>query len=311
VTPSRPTRRPAFTLIELLVVIAIIAVLIGLLLPAVQRVREAAARVSSQNNLKQIGLAAQNMHDTIGRFPRANFSIPTGSITVTSADPNVITVYSGFVDLLPFVEQDNIKSRWNPAVHPFSPPNNALTSGPLRIFLDPGMPDPVNPPQPSYSSYAWCAGNRYYRPGQPGSLPNGFTPADGVVVTAGDAKLVRITDVTDGSSNTLMAGEMHYLLKDFQDGPTQRNGLTTWVIGTAGLSFGYTNVPMNTVQCVFPYPPTANWDQDCRFGFKSAHPGGINFLFADGSVHFLRATLPQATYQALGSRNGGEVATFD
>jgi prepilin-type processing-associated H-X9-DG protein len=305
-------RRVAFTLIELVLIVAVIAVLIGLFLPAVQKVRQAAARLYSQNNLRQIGAAAHKMHDRDGGFPLANFAIPTGPITVRSADPNTISIHSGFVDLLPFVGHEAIKGRWDRAAHPLSPPNSAIVAAPLRVFLDPGMPDPVNPPHPSYGSYAWCAGNRYFRPGQPQSLLNGYTPADGVVITAGDGGPVKIAQITDGTSNTLMAGEMHYLLKDFWSDPTtQRNGSTTWVIGIAGFSFGYTNVPMNTVQCAYPYPAPEKWDQDCRFGFRSAHSGGVNFLFADGSVRFLRATLPQATYQALGSRNGGEKVTLD
>jgi prepilin-type N-terminal cleavage/methylation domain-containing protein/prepilin-type processing-associated H-X9-DG protein len=293
--------RHGFTLIELLVVIAIIAVLIGLLLPAVQKVRDAAARMSSQNNLKQIGLAVHNMHDSLGRFPRANFY---SSAVGGSIDPSVYSLYSGFVDILPFVEQDNIKNRWNPALAPNVAPNNAIIDSPLKVFLDAGMPQPINPPYASYSSYGWCAGNRSYIPG---SNPARFTKSDGVILPAEDGNPTRIADITDGTSSTIMAGEMHYTLKDYVVASTGvvRNGLTTWVSGHIGYSYNHTNTPMNTHQ-YYPYVP-ATWDRSGFYSFRSARSSGCNFLFADGSVHHLRQGIDHGVYQALGSRNGGEV----
>jgi prepilin-type N-terminal cleavage/methylation domain-containing protein/prepilin-type processing-associated H-X9-DG protein len=300
-------RRAAFTLIELLVVIAIIAVLIGLLLPAVQKVREAAARMSCQNNLKQIGLAMHNYHDAHSRFPVANTP----------------TFNSAFTQILPYLEQENIGRRYDVTRTPTDPTdpdgdgytNLSLGSTQLKTYQCPSMvPPPVPAAFPGWSSYAVCIGNQpnpFFAPGA-----NGNPPYDnGVIVRttgggsggATNQRGITLTGIPDGTSNTILAGEMGFQLKDynFSSGTyagQRRGGNTQWVWGYASYSFGSTGVLFNTTVGT-PADLTA------RLGaFRSDHPNGANFLFTDGSVRFLgNGRIDLATYQALGTRDGGEV----
>ena len=307
----RLVRRRAFTLIELLVVIAIIAVLIGLLLPAVQKVREAAARMSCQNNLKQIGLALHGYHEATGRFPLANTP----------------TFGSAFTEILPYVEQENIGRRYNPARTPTDATdpdadghsNLSLGSSELKTFRCPSMPPPPTPAAfPGWSSYAVSIGNQpnpFFPPGGGGNPPYDNGPI--VRQTGGGSggptgQLgVRMVTIGDGTTNTILAGEMGFQLKDyvFTSGPyagAPRGGNTQWVWGYASYSFGSTGVMFNTVT------GTAA-DRTARLGaFRGDHATGANFLFCDGGVRFFstgRMALP--VYQALGSRDGGEVVPGD
>ncbi len=300
-------RRSAFTLIELLVVIVIIAILIGLLLPAVQKVREAASRMSCQNNMKQIGLALHAYHDANERFPTAN----TASFG------------SGFTLLLPYLEQENVSRRYNPDLTPTDVTdadgdgftNLSIGSTVLKTFRCPSMlPPPVPAAFPGYSSYALCIGNQanpFFGPGAGGNpaADNGMIVrriSGGSGVATG-AQGITMTSITDGTSNTILAGEMGYQLKDytFTSGTytgSLRGGNTQWVWGYASYSFGSTGVMFNTT---VGSPATLT----ARLGaFRSDHTGGANFLFGDGSVRFLADNrVDLLTYQALGSRDGGEV----
>ena len=202
----RPRSRFAFTLVELLVVIAVIAVLIGLLLPAVQKVREAAARASCQNNLKQIGLALHSYNDAQGVLP--NIALCGGGCEDTN--PGMQNIWKHFrhtpvsVFLLPYLEQGNLFDQWNLAVSgtdnanpgtPGGPTNATLAGRPLPVFLCPSMPPPLNPVFACYSSYGWSRGNYDTRaPKQPGDIGSparayGWTPSDGVFISAMDAGL--------------------------------------------------------------------------------------------------------------------------
>ncbi|MFO0808498.1 MAG: DUF1559 domain-containing protein [Gemmataceae bacterium] len=199
------TPRRGFTLIELLVVIAIIAVLIGLLLPAVQKVREAAGRAKCQNNLKQIGLAVHSHHDAKGYLP----PLVLCGAGVEDYNPGMQNIWyefrhtPTFIYLLPYLELGTIYDRWNIHVNgndnvtpgqAGGPTNAVLAPGPQAIFLCPSMPDPVNPVYASYGSYGFCRGNyNIHSPRQAGDIGSnsayGWTYSDGAFGSAWDGGL--------------------------------------------------------------------------------------------------------------------------
>lgn len=308
---TAPSRR-AFTLIELLVVIAIIAVLIGLLLPAVQKVREAAARTQSLNNLKQIGLATHMFHDAHDRFPAANNALAAGGSGSSSSTH--ARLYSAFTDILPYIEQEAISKRWNPALSSNDPSdpdgdgwsNLTLSQLSPKTFVAPAMPVP-NAVELGWSSYAFCGGNRVVEP----TVNLYASKSDGVIIPSIHGP-VKLTGITDGTSNTLLAGEMHWTIRGWQytSGPLAgqpRTGRTFWANGHPFVSWTWTNTPMNTHDEPAVPPTGADWWKRAIYSFRSVHPQGVHFVLADGSTRLIRQSIPHAVYQALGSRNGGEV----
>jgi len=283
----RHSYRYAFTLIELLVVIAIIAILIGLLLPAVQKVREAAARSQCLNNLKQTGLAFHGYHNDNNVFPNAN--------SVTNA--------SAFTLILPYIEQDNIRKNYDVSLSPTVTPNADLTKLPIKILICPTMqkpPAPADAYTTHYASYAVSIGTKY-----------GFGPADaddGAIIryqTGGGTNLNTITS-GDGTATTILVGEMGYQMSDYKFSRGTyagqvRGGNTSWALGYSGYSFGDCLNRFN----IKSFGPSL---QDGGFhGFRSDHLGGGNFLFCDGSVRFVQESISLESYQALATRAGGEV----
>lgn len=277
--------RPAFTLIEVLVVIAILAVLVGLLLPAIQVVREAANRTQCQRQLKQMALAAHTYHDAYHKFPTASSS----------------TYVSAFALLLPMLEGENLTRKYDSSKSPTDPANLAVTTVPVPTFLCPSMIPPQVRQSTALSSYAVCIGSNYAW---------GTGPDNGLIVR-GQFGSVKIGDVKDGLSNTLMIGEMGFQLRDytFTSGPDAgkvRGGNTSWPYGYASYSFGSTLVMLNTMK----YGPTLL--EGGLHAFRSDHAGGSSFAFGDGSVRFVRPDgLDLAAYWALGTRAGAEAVAVD
>ena len=333
-TGTAPVSRRAFTLIELLVVIAIIAILIGLLLPAVQKVREAASRMTCSSHLKQCALGLHNYHDTFGKFPG-----------VTQQDANYYT--SLFVELLPFVEQEPLYKQWDFTTPLTNASGRAATR--IKVYLCPSQPEAEEPVTVGVGTYALTTygGNGGTRP-----FPPSLSPCDGVFFPIGTAAPpkyyrsgVNLLAITDGTSNTLFLGERIVGDKALDSwlpapitpapdpwiqgssaydvwapppGPNASAGLlgstvtinyqhgSVWTPPTSP----FPNVPP-------PPPPPVPWSELgplwwARLGaYGSYHINGVNMAFADGSVRFLPQSTPLLTLQYLSTRAGGEVVPGD
>lgn len=311
---SRSSRRGAFTLVELLVVMAIIGILVGLLLPAVQSAREAARRMSCSNNMRQIGLASHNFHDTFNAFPPIAYGTRGWGHVRGAEVPTDLKFhlhFSPFIHLLPFIEQGNISKTYDVTKSPTDPVNVPIASKPLQLYLCPSMREPLNPQYSAYSSYAMSRGNVV--PVDPLASPLTWKPDDGVIISRMYGK-VNFASITDGSSNTILAGELAYNMVPYQRGSgataVQTNGNTNWVWGHPGQGTieATTVVRFNTRTRVTSAMSPQYWNTNGLYGFRSDHTGGGNFAFADGSTKFLSEQIDYETYKAYGSRNGGEVA---
>jgi prepilin-type N-terminal cleavage/methylation domain-containing protein/prepilin-type processing-associated H-X9-DG protein len=328
----RVLRPRAFTLIELLVVIAIIAILIGLLLPAVQKVRDAAARLKCQNNLKQFGLAFHNYEGTYGSFP------PGSDQNGTRALRQKYWQLSWLTRLMPYMEQDNVWKLTDAAENDTSVPvptrfypwNNTRYPGL-------GLPQPMwQCPSDSrtisiqtqdgfliqFTAYLGVSGLNH----QDSAINDGHGTAFPlkpqnwgamlpIAITApGQSKKgTTIGDMTDGTSNTLLVGERPPS-HDMEFGW----GFAGW--GASGNSdcdtlLGVNELNDHTAGTESDSCPTGPYQfsagqlsNPCdQFHFWSLHTAGANFLFADGSVHFLSYGTSNTTMQALATRAGGEV----
>jgi prepilin-type N-terminal cleavage/methylation domain-containing protein/prepilin-type processing-associated H-X9-DG protein len=298
------TRRSGgFTLIELLVVIAIIGILVGLSLPAIQSVREAARRTQCLNQLRQIALASLNFESSFKRFPFAsnNFELNPNA-------PNA-GFRSAFTDLLPYVDQGNRYETYDSSLSFLSPYNVQVISQRVDFFLCPTMtiprtvPDPVLDPKEvgAPSSYVVSAGsnNAYGFAGR----QNGPFIFDRNPLNGQKNSPVRVASVRDGLSNTLFFGEMDYGLTNYYypNSTTPKWGSVAWGIGLPGHSIGTTVGVYNSNRLV---TGLNEWQT-----FRSDHPGGANFAFGDGSTRFVATTIGDPVLDSLATIAGGEVVS--
>jgi len=324
-------RRAGFTLIELLVVIAIIAILIGLLLPAVQKVREAAARTTCSNNLKQLGLAAHNHQSTYGKLPYGMLRNQTDFPHPES--PNALNQYRrcGLMhQLLPYIEQDALEKRWNyydfnanrrepggtvdwVGEHFFKQTVKTLMcpSNPTNHLSEPAS---GTPGLYALTSYYGAGGTRGY-PRNATGRPSLFQYRDGALQQ--NAR-IGVEAIPDGTSNTLLFGERHYFDPVFDTSPIVDDRIKDWGwvwFGAQGDCFLGTNVKIN-FRLPANFDSLSGGEQQLLFddrinAYGSGHTGGANFTLGDGSVRFIRDSISPLTFLALGTRNGGEVLGND
>jgi prepilin-type N-terminal cleavage/methylation domain-containing protein/prepilin-type processing-associated H-X9-DG protein len=342
-------RRRAFTLIELLVVIAIIAVLIALLLPAVQAAREAARRAQCVNNMKQIGLACHNYADVMGSFPANLYLHPVyASATYSWNNSSWLVFCLPQMEQQTLYNAVNFSVMWGPdALGNWSAMYLGHQNSTVRTTILSTLTCPSDSSQPVDSinadeignnpaagtSYVGNLGDNCLACNTPSSQPvqmfcsaQGYTcrgaqlgdpstttfppsPGTGTGIFWRQCNGVKLSEITDGTSNTMLAGE-------------QLMRVTRWNAWThANQSVGSTAVPLNYLAPGVAI--TSSGSIDVRTGasnrdawtnwysFRSQHPGGGNFLMADGSVKFIKNSINMPVYQALSTRGMGEVVSSD
>jgi len=323
--------RRGFTLIELLVVIAIIAILIGLLLPAVQKVREAAARMKCQNNLKQMGLALHSYHDNNNRFPAGCAGTPA---------PGGGWGFSWMVFILPYVEQDNLYKQllltdaaagWTSATN-----RGVIGNKQLPMYRCPSTPLPlntgdgyqnaggVNPMKPTYVAIAGAAGGVAYGGFTESRYSNGGggNVSGGGILTVNSA--VQMTGISDGTSNTMLVSEQGNFLNLAGGAKTFWNAAEPhgWQMGAGNLnnaqSYGDDNRAFNTTTIRYTINNQGPFSDDTRntgVGYNmgsnsplnSTHTGGVNALMGDGSVRSMNNTTDINVLAYLATRDDGQV----
>jgi prepilin-type N-terminal cleavage/methylation domain-containing protein/prepilin-type processing-associated H-X9-DG protein len=345
--------RSAFTLIELLVVIAIIAILIGLLLPAVQKVRESASRMKCENNLKQLGLGCHNYHDVYHNFPYGKGKSYQGSPLVPGVP--VYPRWSELALLLPYIEQGNLYNsidfnyppetpgmggvvNFMPAYQNPARQNATACRTAVSIFICPSDPAVQPADWPGQANYLGNMGTTYMCDVSE-KLASTLDPsatADGIFYYLSSVKM---TDITDGTSNTAMFSEklrgqgnpnprtdmfvmpvattMAQAFSQCESlNPTTATPLTSkqgysWVMGEmCCTTYNHMALP-NTNTCASTGFPGSMANMAMVVPPSSLHTNGVNILLCDGSVHFVTNGISLTTWRALGSRNGGEVPGSD
>jgi prepilin-type N-terminal cleavage/methylation domain-containing protein/prepilin-type processing-associated H-X9-DG protein len=318
-SPLPPRKRPGFTLVELLVVLAIIAVLLGLLLPAVQKVREAAFRIQCSNNLRNLGLALHNYHGDHETFP-------PGAVGIAPSVPQSAGLKSHGLGtyLLPYLEQEALFRQYRWDVSWSDPPNQPVVNAQLKIWQCPSaranriqdgsLPTVMPPNEALFNGTAACgdyAGMcqvyaELARRGliDPGGPVNASGNYEGVFPVDGTR---RLADICDGTSNTILMAECAGRPQLWRGRkPVPNVWLTGGPWASRNLLWGRGATPDGTA---FYGPCAINCTNDREV--YSFHPGGANAVFADGAVHFLRADLSIRVFARLVTRAGGEVVSAD